>query len=78
MLPEQIAKFLDDEDFKRLSYKLDDTIADITAGDYFGSRNKTELLHIIAEIVELTYKKGRTDERYYSNGPTFTLYNKVE
>lgn len=74
MLPEQIARFLEGEDFKRLSSKLDDALAT----DYVYSRNKTEILQIIAEIVEIGYKKGRTDERYYSGGPLFTLYNKPE
>ena len=74
MLPEQIAKFLEGEDFKRLSAKL----ADAMTGDHIYSRNKTEILHIIAEIAELTYKKGRADEKYYSGGPLFTLYDKSE
>jgi hypothetical protein len=78
MLPEQIAKYLDSEDSRRLSAKLDNAIADAVASDYFGSRNKTEILHIVAEIIEKAYCKGRSDERYYSSGPTYTLYDKPE
>ena len=72
MLSEQVSRFLEDEDFKRLSAELDI----VMSGDYFYSKNKTEILQIIAELVETAYKKGRADEHYHSDGPVFTLYDK--
>jgi hypothetical protein len=73
MLPEQMARFLEDEDFKRLSTKLEHAMS----SDYFYSRNKAEMLDAIVEIIEATYNKARKDERYCNGGPLFALYDKL-
>jgi len=74
MLPEQIARFLELEDFKRLSSKLEDAMS----SDYWYSSEKTKIMHAIAEIIELSYKKGRTDQLYYHGGPSISIYEKPE
>jgi hypothetical protein len=74
VLPEKIASLLEQEDFKKLSHKL----AEIVDTDYLYSRNKTELMLVVAEIIEKAYKKGRMDESYYNGGPLFSLYEKPE
>jgi hypothetical protein len=74
VLPEKVESLLEEEDFKKLSHKLEE----IVSGDYYYSRHKTELMMVVAEIIEKAYKKGRLDERYYNSGPVFSLYDGQE
>jgi len=71
MLPEQIARMLENKDRERINVKLESALSN----DYHYSRSKTEILTLIAEIGELMYRKGRSDERYY-NGPMISIYDK--
>ena len=74
MLPESIARFLDIEDIKKTTSKLEDVLT----GDHFHYRNRSELLALISELVETVYIKGRLDERYHLIGPSKSLYEEPE
>jgi len=74
MLPEQIARLLKEEDYRRLSAKLGLMID----SDYLYSKNRAEILQLITELAEIAYKNGRIDERYYGDGPQISLYGELE
>lgn len=74
MLPEQIARLLKEEDYRRLSTKLGLMID----SDYLYSKNRAEILQLITELAEIAYKNGRIDERYYGDGPQISLYGELE
>lgn len=65
MLSEEIVKIIGEEEYRRLSNKLQS----IVEADYYYSKSRGDLKQFIAEITFLAYKKGVEDERYYSSGP---------
>lgn len=74
MLSEKVINLLDEEEFKRLSYKLDEVLD----SGYYASARKSDILQVVALIIEAAYKKGRLDERYFNSGPSIDLYFKEQ
>jgi hypothetical protein len=72
MQSEDLIKFTEDEKFNSLYEKLNETMT----SSYIYSSTKTNILQIVADMVEIIYIKGRLDERYVNKGPQSFLYKK--
>jgi hypothetical protein len=72
MLLEDLTKFTEDEKFNSLYEKLNETMT----SSYIYSSTKTNILQIVADMVEIIYTKGRLDERYVNKGPQSSLYKR--